>query len=372
MKRIYGLDYFVKKYLKVENINLDDETKLSESLEIDKDGSYKKLKIPKKGGTRDICAINAESKLYKIQRNLYKNFLAKIPLSIAAVGFVQGNSYNDFLSAHINKNYYMRLDIKDFFGSISEDHIRDNLSQFVQDTEIIDSIIDICMFENKVPQGAVTSPAISNIIFRKIDQRIIKYCQSITKVCISKKNYPEDITYTRYADDMLFSSNEFDFKLKNNNYFYKMIKNILIDNGFNLNYSKMYISSDYISLSGYVVNKDVHISRKRMKNINTILYYFDKRNKYDYNKFSIDMNKIMDAKLINNLNELKLETWNGDEIKFKSKPQFVNYLCGYRSFLISFLKQNIEKTKGINIIIRKIKKIENLIDKLSEPKTQKN
>lgn len=366
MRRIYGLNYYVKNILKIGTLNKDEQTELLKNLGIDVNESYNKFQIPKKHGMRNISAIDNKSKLYKLQRNLNNNLLSKIPLSVAAIGFVKGNSYNDFLCAHIDKRYYMRMDIKDFFCSINEKHIRDNLSEFVQDNEIIDNIVEICMFEDKVPQGAVTSPAISNIIFRRMDQRIIKYCQSIQNVRILKKNHEEDIIYTRYADDMLFSSNAFNFK--QNSYFRKMIKNILLDKGFKINYSKMYFSEGSISLSGFVIGKDVHLSRKRMKNINSILYFFDKRNKYDKNKFDINTDKIKDTQLINEINKFKLTTWNGDEIKFKNISQFVNYLCGYRSFLISFIKLDIKKTDGILLIKKKVKKIEDLIDKFNELK----
>ncbi|MBU3202212.1 reverse transcriptase family protein [Clostridium estertheticum] len=364
MKRLYGFEYYAKNILKIDLLNQDEKTKFFNKLETNISESYVKFQIPKKDGMRDICAIDKSSILYTIQKNLNKNFLSKIPLSSVAIGFVKGKSYNDFLAHHIGKKYYMRMDIKDFFGFISEKHIKESLKEFVQESEIIESIVNICMREGELPQGAVTSPTISNIIFRRIDQRIIKYCQSIQNIRIAKKNYNEDIIYTRYADDMLFSSNILDFK--ENKYFKKMIKNILSNNEFKVNYNKMYYSSDSISLSGFVIEKDVHLSRKKMKNINSILYFFDKRIEYDKTKYNINIDKIEDTQLIKQLNDLNLNTLNGRKINFENIAQFINYLCGYRSFLISFLKMDIRKTDSINLIEKKVKKIEELINKINE------
>ena len=100
------------------------------------------------------------------------------------------------------------MDIKDFFPSITSEIIKDTFSHLLSfDTDeekekILELISEICTYEGVLPQGVPTSPVISNIVMTRIDQRITKYCQIL------------GITYTRYADDMLFSSNMFDFKTK--------------------------------------------------------------------------------------------------------------------------------------------------------------
>jgi hypothetical protein len=377
MKKLYGYEYYIYKILELEKISngLDQLKNINET----KEEAYNKFQIPKKSGKRDICSIDNTSILYIFQKKLNKNFLTKIPLSPAAIGFTKGNSYNDYLAKHIGKKYHMRIDIKDFFGSITEDHIRNNFIEFIQDKEIIDSIINICLFEEKVPQGAVTSPAISNIVFRKIDQRIIKYCQAIQKVhskeadivktrftnddTVNTRQNNEDIIYTRYADDLLFSSDFFDFKQCS--CFYKMIKKILDYYSFKINTNKIYYSQGLISLSGFVVNNDIHLSRKKIKNVNSILYFFDKRSEYNSNKYEINKEKIKDPKVIENINALNLKNWNGNEVKFRSISQLVNYLCGYRAFLISFLKLDFPETDDIKIINKKVIKIERLVDEFN-------
>lgn len=225
-----------------------------------KDLSYKTFFIPKKKGYRKIDGIESDSKLYIIQKNILENFLSKIELPLCVKGFIKKGSYINYLKKHTNKKYYLRMDIKHFFDSISREQILENLNEYIQNQWILNDVIEICTLHDKVPQGAITSPSISNIVFRRIDQRITKYCQKF------------NITYTRYADDLLFSSNEFDFKKQK--WFYKKIKYILNSEGFESNYSKKHIESDKICLGGYVVEKDIHLSRKKLNNLNKILYYF--------------------------------------------------------------------------------------------------
>lgn len=99
--------------------------------------------------------------------------------------------------------------------------------------------------------------------------------------------------YTRYADDMLFSSETFDFNKK---WFVRKIKYILNSIELKLNYSKLKISNDEISLNGYVISKDgIRLSRSRLSDIRHILS-FSERNynvaKTDNEKFILEANKL--------------------------------------------------------------------------------
>ena len=78
--------------------------------------AYHKFYLPKLDGTkREILGIDSNSMLYKMQKNILDNFLSKIELPICANGFVKNTSYISYLYKHVNKNYYLRMDIKDFF-----------------------------------------------------------------------------------------------------------------------------------------------------------------------------------------------------------------------------------------------------------------
>lgn len=154
----------------------------------------------------------------------------------------------------------------------------------------------------------------------RIDQRITKYCQSL------------DITYTRYADDMLFSSNVFDFKIKK--WFIKKIKYILSSMCFKINYSKLKFSKNEISLNGYVVsNTGIRLSRSRLIDIKKAITFSKNNN---------TLSKTNETEFLRLANEINLEYRNLKVYPFNSVFQFTQFLIGYRSYLISFLRYDID------------------------------
>ena len=350
MKKLYGLTYYY------ENILRSNDLYVLNSL-LQKEVSYREITVKKKGGERILRPLDKSSGIYQLQRNLNRNFLQNIPLSWPAFGFVKGRGYRDYLLPHCGKKYHLRLDIRDFFGSITEEQVRESLEEFVQDDDIRDSIVQICTLDGSLPQGAVTSPALSNIVFRRIDQRILLYCQAIDKVKTEEKSYEEDIVYTRYADDLLFSSDYLDFSRQLS--FYKMIKHILRENGLRLNYEKTYMTEGEMSLSGFVIGGDVHLARKRLREINEILYYFDKREVFGEGAYAVDEKKIKDKRVLNQVNRLVSEE---KFVRFRNKKAFINYLCGCRAFFIAFVKGEEEETPQLKSLKKKIKKLEKLID----------
>lgn len=108
--------------------------------------------------------------------------------------------------------YYLRIDIDSFFDSITTKLLNETLSYYFKTTDevsnstLLKNTVDLITLNDALPQGAVTSPVVSNIVFRQLDLRIKRYCDKL------------NITYTRYADDMLFSSES---KFLNEDYFMK-------------------------------------------------------------------------------------------------------------------------------------------------------
>ena len=334
---ILSEEYFYKNIIK---FNIDE---IQETI-VYKDKYYNSFWIPKSNGKRKISGIDQNSDLFLMQENILHNFLAKVQLPLCAKGFVKHNSYINYLQEHINKKFYMRMDIKNFFDTITIQQIEESLSEFIKTPKVLNYLVELCTLNDKLPQGAVTSPDVSNIIFRRIDQRITKYCQKF------------DINYTRYADDLLFSSNKLNFKEEK--WFYKKVKYILKENGFESNYSKRHMESKKMCLGGYVIEKDIHLSRKKLKVLNTILYYF--KDKSNSNKYVID-STILKRDYIDEINKMQIKDGRNSKKIFSNKMELINYLCGYRSFLISIVKNNDNSKKSL---IKKIMQIEILIKAL--------
>ena len=101
----------------------------------EKDKYYGNLiNIPKKNGYREICAIDKSCELYRIQRNLKRNFLDNIMISDIAYGFRKKSDYFDFLECHksfYGSSNYLRIDISDFFGTISRGLLEETFEYYV-------------------------------------------------------------------------------------------------------------------------------------------------------------------------------------------------------------------------------------------------
>lgn len=281
--------------------------------------------IPKKNGNRYIYAVDSNNKLYYIQKKLVDNFLSNIQLPEVTYGFRKNFNYFDYLAPHINfykNNMYLRLDIKDFFGSIKKDMIQEALKYYIPITEtlseqdritILSYIFEILTFNNIVIQGAPSSPVISNIIFRPLDIRIFRYCKCF------------HVNYTRYADDMLFSSEN---KTIFNKSFLMGIAKIINDGyyEFYLNYDKIVRSSNQISLGGFVISDTIRISRKKLAQLSRVLFYVENHTNYK------------DKEYYKNLNDLIEIQDKASKLRFNNIYSLINYLAGNRAFLINVLR----------------------------------
>jgi len=351
---INDYDYFVNGILKSSDSSIKKIVK-------DISSYYTTYDIPKKDGSRTISAIKNDSELYILQKNLCKYFLSTISLPSPVIGFVKDESYINYLTPHIGKRFFLRIDIKNFFDSINKSSLRKGFLEFFQndDKTALDTFVQLCTLNDKLPQGAVTSPVVSNIVFRHVDQRILKYCQSFDTVYENNKTKKEFIKYTRYADDLLFSSNVINFEKKP--FFIGMIISILKDNGFQVNKGKTRCSINQMSLSGFVLGKDIHLSRNKLHELNHILHFFCKSQTYTNKKYRVNKQILTSPNWLDKVNELCIKDSHGEDRLFKSTDDLLNYLCGYRSFLISIIRGNVNSSEHIVQLDKKVKKLEEII-----------
>ena len=351
-------EYFLKRILNIDEAGLAAvESQVAES--------YHLFKIPKKGGYRSIRAINRGSPLYAVQKALCYNFLDKVSLPVPAVGFVKGESYLKFLKPHVGKRFFMRLDIHDFFGSITGNMLRAGLSDFFprEGSKNLEDLIELCTLNDSLPQGAVTSPALSNLVFRRTDQRILKYCQSFEVLYRQGERLSEDIHFTRYADDMLFSSDHLDFSKEP--YFAGMVSNILISSGFKLNREKTKYGDGEISLSGFVVTgKNIHLSRGKLYPLNKLLHFCGKNQEYTGQKYRVRKSLFQEPDWLRQINGLGLTGGERGTKYFNNADELLDYMCGYRALLLSVLDINDQMDKDMEQLEVKIRKLEMVIDQI--------
>lgn len=238
--------------------SLAQEMRLSEKLIYylaceDAYGRYKTFYIAKRDGTpREINAPIASLKI--VQRWILENILYNIKVSNYSFGFNNktiGSPLVMCAEKHKNNLYMLRMDLKNFFPSISRERVFYQFVNMGYNTYASNLLTNICVDNDKLPQGAVTSPYLANIICYKLDIRIATYCNK------------RDITYTRYADDLTFSSDNRD-ALRN---IYGMIKKIVQSEGFSVNENKTYFMTPkcHKKLLGLTINDNMIKAPKEFK-----------------------------------------------------------------------------------------------------------
>lgn len=220
---------------------------------------YKKIKIPKRsGGIREI-SIPAEG-LKFLQRWILNNILERISLPSSAIGFRKGFSIVDNATVHINKPCIINIDMKDFFPSISFLQVYKVFRYFGYTTEVSKVLSKLCTYKGVLPQGAPSSPYLSNIICRRLDKRLF---------FLSKKI---EATYSRYADDITFSGD------RSIVHYIQEIKKIINDEGFKINENKTRIkySNERQIVTGLIVNKKLGIPHEIKDMISKHIYFCKK------------------------------------------------------------------------------------------------
>lgn len=153
---------------------------------------YNSFAIPKRSGKpRQIHAPNEE--LLALQRVINRRLLATEPLQDVVTGFVQYRSIVDNAKAHLSSQIIVKVDLKDFFTSIPSERIATFWRHVGWNAEATEVLTKICCFWGSLPQGAPTSPALSNLVNRGFDGALGRLANRY------------NARYTRYADDLTFS-----------------------------------------------------------------------------------------------------------------------------------------------------------------------
>lgn len=222
-----------------------------------KDLKYKQYTIPKRsGGYRHI--VNPSDELKYLQREILDKILKHIPLDGSCHGFVDGKGIYTNAAKHVKSECIVNLDLKDFFPSCTKEMVIKVLSKYVRTPN---AIAELITFNDCLPQGAPTSPYMANICATELDKKLKNLA------------YKHSARYTRYADDITFSS-------KTNKNLHKIIPkahSFIIKQGFVLNYKKIkvYRRGGRMMVTGLVVNDKVNVPRPRLKNFRAEVHQAD-------------------------------------------------------------------------------------------------
>ncbi|WP_053004310.1 reverse transcriptase family protein [Flavobacterium sp. ABG] len=249
------------------------------------DNRYEKFEIRKKSGkSRVIHSPNNVLKSFQKCLNLVFQTVYKFHSS--ATGFIGGKSIVDNAKIHVGSNYVYNIDLRDFFPSIDQARLWGrlqyppfNLNKENDNIQLANIIAYLCCHKYKVkrlidgkwkiveksvlPQGAPTSPVVSNIICQRLDF----YLSAVAKRFGAK--------YSRYADDITFSSVHHIYK--ENHAFILEVQKIIANENFTINPQKTRLQEGAYKqmVTGLVVNQNVNVSKKYIKELRMWLFFWE-------------------------------------------------------------------------------------------------
>lgn len=247
---------------------------------------YTSFSIEKRnGGTREICAPSEDLRL--LQRkladllqncveelNLRADHGVEVSTDRISHGFKRKRSIVSNAYHHRNRRYVFNLDLNNFFDSINFGRVRGFFISnrgFQLDPKVATILAQIACFKNRLPQGSPCSPIISNLIGHILDIRLVKLAMR------------EGCTYTRYADDLTFSTNKklfprsVAYRAEDKEHDWRVgpeLNKIISKSGFSINFQKtrMQYRDSRQEVTGLIVNKKVNIKSEYRHTVRAMVH----------------------------------------------------------------------------------------------------
>lgn len=249
---------------------------------------YRKFKVPKKNGKKREISEPLPS-LKEIQIWILQNILYKIEVSKYAKAYIPKMSIKQNLIFHKGQPKVFTVDIENFFPSIMQNEVEQIFLSLGYSKILGDLISKLCCLNGSLPQGAPTSPYLSNIYLKTADDTISKYCRE------------KNIRYTRYADDMTFSGDFSEVELLA----FIRLTMTKLDLKINDRKTKLMLPNTRQTVTGIVVNEKLQVVFQKRNKIRQALYYIK--------KFGLE----------NHMNKLKIK-----------KANYVSHLLGQITFIL--------------------------------------
>ncbi len=233
---------------------------------------YRDFQIRKKNGSLRLISEPLPS-LKEIQLWILENILSNITLSPFAKAYRKKIGLIENLKFHKNQSKVFSIDLENFFPSITTNSV-ESIFRSLGYSELVSNLLaKLCTKDNSLPQGAPTSPYLSNIFFKEVDFKIAEFC-------IQNK-----IKYTRYADDLSFSGS-FDEKI-----LLKFVCDLISPIGLNINKKKTKLMKRGTrqTVTGIVVNEKPQVVFHKRNKLRQELYFIKKfglENHINHNKIT--------------------------------------------------------------------------------------
>jgi len=266
---------------KLMGIELGELRFLSFHREASKINHYRRFEIPKKrGGKRLISA--PMPRLKKAQRFILQNLLDKVAVEEPAQGFRAQRSIKTNAAPHVGQAVVINFDLENFFPTLTFERVKGLFHQLGYSEEVA-TILALLTTEpeidqveldgeswylhrgpRRLPQGSPASPAITNLICRRLDRRLAGLAKHL------------GFTYTRYADDLTFSAAK-----KENAAIYQLLRrvqNIVEHEDFKLHPAKTRVMhrGRRQEVTGLTVNQKMAVEKKSLKRFRALLFQIEK------------------------------------------------------------------------------------------------
>lgn len=214
--------------------------------------------IPKKNGAKRTVIEITSFDWSRFLKQLHFSIQKQYTFQDCIEGFLKNKSIKTNAQKHLNKKYLLNLDIKDFYFSINYLEIVNSFKKLGSNDTVSEILSQICTYNNQLYPGLNTSPLISNIVFESLDSRLSLLCQE------------NGMQYTRYADDLSFSSDDPIYCLP-------IIEKYLLEKNFKINKHKLKFSkrgqSQYVTGLSISDKNMPRLPRKFKRNLRLLLHY---------------------------------------------------------------------------------------------------
>lgn len=275
------------------------------------DNFYRNFEITKRNGTKRLISEPLPS-LKEIQLWILKNILYKIPVSPVAKAYKPKARIIENLKFHRNQPKVLTLDLENFFPSIKIKEVKNIFLNLGYSKYMANILSKLCTKDDSLPQGAPTSPYLSNLIFKSADALIFDFCKQ------------RKIRYTRYADDLSFSG-DFDEKL-----LLGKVTDVIESLGFKINNTKTKLMTPNTrqTVTGIVVNQKPQVVAHKRNALRQALYYIKKFGLKEHQEYKEIVQKNYLEHLLGKVNFVLQINPNDNEYK------------NYKDFLIDLKKKN--------------------------------
>lgn len=221
---------------------------------------YRKFNIKKKNGK--LREINEPlPSLKEIQIWINEFILKKVEKDNKYITSYKSNtSIKDNAKFHKNQKNILNIDIENYFGNIPIRKVYEYFLGLGYTSNLSFVLSRLCCYKNSLPQGAPTSPLLSNLVTKNLDNRLLGFARKM------------NLRYSRYADDITFSG------MINEKFVIRVVKKILEENGFKINYRKVRNLKNYQrqEVTGIVVNQKLQVSKILRNRLRQEAYYIEK------------------------------------------------------------------------------------------------